>query len=198
MTTYSLACLNLKLFRSELHLCGHFVNLQCFWLRGFGWGPLRREKRSWAWWTPGWGWWICGGWWVCGRTRGPWRIQEIKNTSRIKKNQQQKNTVLLLVNVDVSHGFVLLKIKKALPSGIGVIFSFFTRSEMTGRGPEGTSGSSSSTALSSNSSSSSYKQEYVNSDSAGRLLLSIKYTKWGCTFSSFSSSFLSLEKNIFK
>lgn len=56
-----------------------------------------------------------------------------------------------------SYGFVLLKMKKALPSGIGVIFSFFTRSEMTGRGPDGTSGSSSSAAVSSMSSSSSLK-----------------------------------------
>lgn len=55
----------------------------------------------------------------------------------------------------LSYGFVLLKIKKALPSGIGVIFSFFTSSEITGRGPDGTSGSSSSTAVSSLSSSSS-------------------------------------------
>lgn len=53
----------------------------------------------------------------------------------------------------VSYGLVLLKMKKALPSGMGVIFSFFTRSEMTGRGPAGTSGSSSSPAGSSSSSS---------------------------------------------
>lgn len=52
-----------------------------------------------------------------------------------------------------TYGLVLLKMKKALPSGMGVIFSFFTRSEMTGRGPDGTSGSSSSPAVSSSSSS---------------------------------------------
>lgn len=72
-------------------------------------------------------------------------------------------------DVIVSYGFVVLKMKKALPSGIGVIFSFFTRSEMTGRGPDGTSGSSSSAAVSSMSSSSSlqssvkFVSQYVTS-----------------------------------
>lgn len=46
-----------------------------------------------------------------------------------------------------TYGLVLLKMKKALPSGIGVIFSFFTNSEMAGRGPDGTSGSSSSSSV---------------------------------------------------
>ena len=62
------------------------------------------------------------------------------------------------LNMQASHGLVLLKMKKALPSGMGVIFSFFTSSEMGGRGPDGTSGSSSSAALSSISSSSSCRR----------------------------------------
>ncbi len=80
------------------------------------------------------------------------------------------------VMCEVSYGFVLLKMKNALPSGIGVIFSFFTSSEMTGRGPDGTSGSSSSAAVSSLSSSSSLQTSkkcvgvYIYSNSRDKLL----------------------------
>lgn len=49
----------------------------------------------------------------------------------------------------VTYGLVLLKMKKALPSGIGVIFSFIFSSDiLRGRGPAGTSGSSSSSSSS--------------------------------------------------
>lgn len=100
----------------------------------------------------------------------------------------------LSMMVSVSYGFVLLKMKKALPSGMGVIFSFLTSSEMTGRGPDGTSGSSSSAAVSSLSSSSSYSQAESVSVYLTPHTVKVSY----CmiikdTFSSFSSSFLSLQ-----
>lgn len=45
-----------------------WADLQYCERRNFGWDPLRRVRRSWAWWTPGWGWWRCGDWWACGKT----------------------------------------------------------------------------------------------------------------------------------
>lgn len=101
--------------------------------------------------------------------------------------------------LSVSYGFVLLKMKKALPSGIGVIFSFFTSSEMTGRGPDGTSGSSSSAAVSSLSSSSSLQRSgKVEKEHITPQTVKISYCMIQCleeikdTLSSLSSSFLSL------
>ena len=48
------------------------------------------------------------------------------------------------------YGLVLLRMEKALPSGMGAIFSFMFNSEiLRGRGPAGTSGSSSSSSSSS-------------------------------------------------
>lgn len=93
-------------------------------------------------------WWLMSLWQNTRTLRG--RGQALKRTRRVEMNWLQ--------SVSTSYGLVLLKIKKALPSGMGVIFSFFTRSEMTGRGPDGTSGSSSSPAVSSLSSSSSWGQ----------------------------------------
>lgn len=96
-----------------------------------------------------------------------WLMSLWQNTRTLKKNNNKNTadisviwiaTCLCLTNIISAYGFVLLKMKKALPSGIGVIFSFFTRSEMTGRGPDGTSGSSSSAAVSSLSSSSSLNE----------------------------------------
>lgn len=47
-------------------------------------------------------------------------------------------------NMHETHGLVLLKMKKALPSGIGGLFSLMVSSEsLCGRGPGGTSGRSS-------------------------------------------------------
>ena len=48
---------------------------------------------------------------------------------------------------DVTDGLVLLKMKKALPSGMGGVFSFMVSSDiLRGRGPGGTSGRSSSSS----------------------------------------------------
>lgn len=165
------------------------VHLQCCGLKSSWWGPRRRGRRSWAWWRPGWGWWICDDWWACGRTREPWEAEEIRFRGQAKTRWAW--------NVSASYGLVVLKIKNALPSGMGVIFSFFTRSEMTGRGPDGTSGSSSSPAVSSLSSSSSWGLGRKRQ----RTMKPSGCTQWcyvNCcmvvedTFSSFSSSFLSL------
>ena len=48
---------------------------------------------------------------------------------------------------DVTDGLVLLKMKKALPSGMGGVFSFMVSSDiLRGRGPGGISGRSSSSS----------------------------------------------------
>lgn len=117
----------------------------------------------------------------------------------INRGRQCVPNLCVYVSVCVkcaSYGFVLLKIKKALPSGIGVIFSFFTSSEMTGRGPDGTSGSSSSAAVSSLSSSSSlWTSRKVYSQNIPPQTVQISDCKMPQgTFSSFSSSFLSLQR----
>lgn len=96
----------------------------------------------------------------------------------------------------VSYGLVLLKMKKALPSGMGVIFSFFTRSEMTGRGPAGTSGSSSSPAGSSSSSSFANRAARVRTQGCANCRDKAAVGMLQDTFSSFSSSFLSLQERV--
>lgn len=94
-------------------------------------------------------------WWLMSLWQNTRTLQGRAHT--VKRTHTRAN-VNWLQSVSASYGLVLLKIKNALPSGMGVIFSFFTRSEMTGRGPDGTSGSSSSPAVSSLSSSSSWGQ----------------------------------------
>lgn len=95
-----------------------------------------------------------------------------------------------------SYGLVLLKIKKALPSGMGVIFSFFTRSEMMGRGPDGTSGSSSSPTGSSSSSSLRTEQCESEHRAAKNCRDKAAVGMLQDTFSSLSSSFLSLQERV--
>lgn len=138
------------------------MDLQYCEVRSYGSDPRRRVRRSWAWWRPGWSWWICGGWWVCGKTHETWRTKETQPKSPVRYEARPFCTTPCVWAQRVSYGFVWLKMKKALPSGIGVIFSFFIRSEMTGRGPDGTSGSSSSAAGSFSSSSSLQTRKKVS------------------------------------
>lgn len=54
------------------------------------------------------------------------------------------NFELFLLFLIRTHGLVLLKMKKALPAGMGGVFSLMVSSDiLRGRGPEGTSGRSS-------------------------------------------------------
>lgn len=64
-------------------------------------------------------------------------------------------------NSSETHGLVLLKMKKALPTGMGWIFSLMVSSDsLWGRGPDGTSGRSS--LLSSSSHTKRQNQSYFN------------------------------------
>lgn len=61
---------------------GRFENLQYCERRGFGSDPQQRVRQSWAWWTPGWGWWICDDLWACGKTRETCRTKGIQHSKR--------------------------------------------------------------------------------------------------------------------
>lgn len=65
-----------------LHFYSGLVDLQCCGPKSSWWGPRQRGRRSWAWWRPGWGWWICDDWWVCGRTREPCEAEDKRSRGR--------------------------------------------------------------------------------------------------------------------
>lgn len=74
-----------------------------------------------------------------------------------------------------TYGFVLLKMKNALPSGIGVIFSFLTSSEICGRGPAGTSGSSSSSSVTRHNDQDKYAKKNPSSMCNRMIVLYLRY-----------------------
>lgn len=129
--------------------------------RSYGWDPRQPERQSWAWWRPGWGWWRSGGWSVYGRKHEIWRDRKKSTSDLILKTARWSRVSDVVTRATTqeascpgpgvnpctseTHGLVLLKIKKALPSGMGRVFSLMVSSDsLWGRGPGGISGSSSS------------------------------------------------------
>lgn len=67
-----------------------FGHLQCCGRRSCGLDPQQPERRSWAWWRPGWGWWICDDLWVCGKTRAPWKTKETKHSVWLQRGGRRR------------------------------------------------------------------------------------------------------------